>query len=237
MNTKYALFGVAGTLILAFGGLACNGDTMPQQAPVKRVPADKQGNVVLEIQGERRRVLVHAYVCLREGQLEQLLCRKHSKEHEAILAADVDARTVHTALEAAGAKAGRPVRYDPKYEPATGTRVKVSLQYEDKGKLVTVPAGRWIQNLNTKKDLEHDWVFAGSQLVPNPFDNAKPPYYLANDGDLICVSNFPSAMLDLPIPSPKDNADLAFIAHTQRIPPLETKVVVILEPVPDAPKK
>jgi hypothetical protein len=60
--------------------------------------------------------------------------------------------------------------------------------------------------------------------------------YLANDGDVICVSNFETALLDLPIKSPKDNADLVYVAHTARIPPLETKVVVVLEPLP-APKK
>ena len=41
----------------------------------------------------KRRVLVNAEVCLREGQLELFLCRKQTKEHEAILAADVDARS------------------------------------------------------------------------------------------------------------------------------------------------
>jgi hypothetical protein len=37
-------------------------------------------------------------------------------------------------------------------------------------------------------------------------------------------------LLDLPIDSSKNNADLNFEAHTERIPPLETKVTVILEP-------
>lgn len=228
MSTTHCFRGFVVLLLLA--GPACNGDnTAPKQAETKKVPAGR--NVTLEVQGTRRRVLVEAQVCLREGQLEQLLCRKQSKEHEAILSADVDAREVHMALVAAGAEAGRPVRYDPKYEPATGTRIKVSLHYEEKGKMVTVPAQQWIRNLKTQKPLEHDWVFAGSQLVPDAFDPKKPNYYLANDGDLICVSNFPSAMLDLPVASPKDNADLAFVAFTERIPPLGTKVTVILEPV------
>jgi hypothetical protein len=222
--------------VLALLLIACNNNSSPTTRPkdvaapaAKKVPAGK--NVTLEIQGNRRRVLIDATVCLREGQLEQLLCRHRTKEHEAILAADVDARTIHAALEAAGAKAGRPVRYDPKYEPATGSRVKVSLQYEDGGKLKTIADQEWIQNLKTKKMLEHDWVFAGSQLVPDPFDEKRPPHYLANDGDIICVSNFPSALLDLPVPSPEANADLAFGAFTERIPPVDTKVLVILEPI------
>jgi hypothetical protein len=102
-------------------------------------------------------------------------------------------------------------------------------------KLVTVPARSWVKNMNTGKELDTDWVFAGSRLVDNPLDPGKKRY-LANDGDLICVSNFETALLDLPIKSPKDNADLVFVAFTERIPPLETKVVVILEPVLEAKK-
>ncbi|HWY87942.1 MAG TPA: YdjY domain-containing protein, partial [Gemmataceae bacterium] len=72
---------------------------------------------------------------------------------------------------------------------------------------------------------------AGSVMIPDPFDAAKKPFYAANDGDVICVSNFDSAMLDLPIESSADNGDLSYEAYTERIPPLETPVLVILEPV------
>jgi hypothetical protein len=43
--------------------------------------------------------------------------------------------------------------------------------------------------------------------------------------------NFEAACLDVPFLSTKDNADLDFEAHTERIPPEKTAVVVILEPV------
>src|SRR5688500_12993228 len=115
MITACSWLSTIGSVALLLTGLACNGDnpstTLPKDvaAPktIKKVPAGK--NIILEIQGNRRRVVIEAKVCLREGQLEQLLCRRQSKEHEAILAADVDARMIHAALEAAGAKAGRPV--------------------------------------------------------------------------------------------------------------------------------
>jgi hypothetical protein len=193
-------------------------------------------NVFLEVQGKRRRVLVSASVCLREGALELLMCRKNTKEHEAVLTADVDARDVHKALIAAGATAGSPTSFRPKYRPATGTTIKVSLMYDDKGKMVTVPAQSWVKNMQTGKALDSDWVFAGSQLVDNPLDPKGGKLYLANDGDLLCVANFETAMLDIPVESSKDDADRVFVAFTERIPPLETKVVVVLEPVP-APKK
>jgi hypothetical protein len=201
----------------------------------KKVEVGK--NVFLEIQGERRRVLINAYVCLREGQLEQLMCRKQTKEHEAILAADVDAQKIHTALLLTRAEPGSPVKYVPKFQAPRGTAIKVTLQYQEKGKTVTLPAQQWVRNSKTRKDLPYDWVFAGSVLIPDPLEKTRPPFYAANDGDVICVSNFDTALLDLPVNSPKDNSELAFEAHTERIPPIETPVLVILEPVLEAKKR
>src|SRR5262245_49424875 len=94
----------------------------------KKVPIGK--NVFLEVQGERRRVLIETEVCLRQGPLEQLLCRKNTKEHEAILRADVDGRDIHKALLVAGAKPGSPVKFRPKYQPATGTPIQITLEFE-----------------------------------------------------------------------------------------------------------
>ena len=201
--------------------------------PPKPLPGVKIGNNVhLLIDGDKRRVLVNAVVCLRMGMLEQLLCRMGTKEHESILAADIDARNVHMALLAAGAEAGSPVKFQPKYTPAHGTVIKVYLQYEDKGKTIKVPAQQWVKNIKTRKDLAHDWVFAGSILFKNDkFDPDAQPFYAANSGDVICVANFDSAMLDLPILSSQADDDLDFEAFTERIPPEGTNVVIILEPV------
>jgi hypothetical protein len=188
--------------------------------------------VVLEIDGGRRRVVIAATVVLRKGPLEGLLTRAKKKEHEYILAADVDARHVHTALELARAKAGKPVRFAPKYLPAEGTAIRVRLRYEKGGKAVTVPANDWVRDDKTGKPLQGDWVFAGSRFGPNPEGDDKPPFYLANHGDLICVVNVESALLDLPSRSPKAFNQRLYRADTDRIPPAGTRVEVILEPVP-----
>jgi hypothetical protein len=80
-------------------------------------------------------------------------------------------------------------------------------------------------------------VFAGSILIEDPLDKTKKPYYCANDGDVITVVNFDGACVDVPFLSTKDNAELDFEAHTDRIPPLKTAVTVILEPVVEKKKK
>ena len=100
-----------------------------------------------------------------------------------------------------------------------------------------MPAQQWVAQCKTKKDLDQDWVFAGSKLIPNPEDEKKPPIYLAhNDGAFICISNVPSAMLDLPIDSPKGVEDRGFDTFEQRIPAIGTEVTLILEPIPEKKK-
>jgi hypothetical protein len=219
---------VAGGVCCAEHAVSLGGDDK-QEEPGKIVKLGK--NVELEIlAGDKRRVRVHAYVCKRKGddlQLEQLLCLRESKEHEAILAVDGDARVIHAALIAAKAKPGSPVKYNPKYQAAHGTTIKVLLQYKNKdGKTVTEPAQKWVQHFQTKKDLHYEWVFAGSYFI-----QGQAEAYAANSGDVICVSNFQEAMLDLPVESSKDNANLLWQANMSRVPAENTPVVVILEPV------
>jgi hypothetical protein len=222
---------VGSVLVLALAGAA----PVPEKPPeAKRTPLGK--NVFLEVQGEQRRVIVEAVVCLREGQLEGLLCRQNTKEHEYILATDADARQIHLALVAAKATPGTPVQFAPKYVPASGSAIKLRLRYEKDGKSVTESAQEWVRDSQTKKPLAQDWVFGGSKLVPNPEGKDKPPIYLANQGDVVCVCNMDTAMLDLPIPSPKKFEDRIFHAETERIPPLGTKVEVVFEAVPEKDK-
>jgi hypothetical protein len=246
MRTSTPLLRLAVLLFISVLALGCELAGPPPDDKTEKKPTEKPAdarkvdvgkNVVLEVQGDKRRVLINANVCLQRGPLELLMCRKQTKEHESILTAEVDARDIHKALLLTGAKTGKTARYrEDKIEPPTGTTIKISLQYEKKGKLVTESAGKWIRNSKTQKELDENWVFAGSAFAKNLFDPKKPDIYLANEGDVITVSNFEDAMLDLPIASPKDDADRSFEAFTDRIPDLETKVVVILEPVLEAKK-
>lgn len=186
------------------------------------------------------RVLIAAEVCMRQGPLEVLMCKKNTKEHEAIVRADLDARFVHAALIAAGGKPGSPVQFinpktdEPEYKPATGTRTLVTVHYRKGGKLHTHPAQEWVIDRKTMKPMAHQWVFAGSRFLKNPDRPNDPDYYAANNGEVIAISNFVDSMLDLPVEVSRDNAELAFSARTERIPPLLSKVWVILEPVPGA---
>jgi hypothetical protein len=212
------------------------------QESAKGKPVEVGKNVFLEVlPNGKRRVLISAYICQWQGQLEELLTRSPGgKTHESVLTAEIDARKVHEALILANATPGSPVQFDPKFRPPTGTTIKVSLRYRVHNKEVVVPAQSWIRNTKTLKELDTDWVFAGSQLVENPLDPQGQKMYLANSGDVICVINMPDALLDLPIRSDQSNPNLGgrdYEVWTERLPPKPKKedeksvVVVILEPV------
>jgi len=175
----------------------------------------------------RREVLVGGVITLDRGVIEVFACPRGSKEHESIVATDASARLVHAALLAIGLEPGAPVSYDPDYVAARGPIVHVQIRWRDAaGVLHERPAQELIRNTRTGKPLEADWVFAGSVFWRDPADGQE--YYQGDGGDLICVSNFPTATLDLPIESSQANDALLFEAFAERVPPRGTPVEVIL---------
>src|SRR5262249_40540047 len=71
----------------------------PKPAEAKKTALNKDNTLFLEAFPDgRKRILIEAEVCLREGPLELLMCRKQTKEHESILHTAVDARLIHATL-------------------------------------------------------------------------------------------------------------------------------------------
>jgi hypothetical protein len=181
------------------------------------------------LDAKNKRVVMVGEICRREGQLEMFACLKNSKEHESIVAIKTQAFIVNAALIALGANPGQPVRFRPEFKPASGPEVEVTVHWTDaEGKRRQVRAQEWIRHIKTGKAMEHPWVFAGSGFWID--QNTGEQHFMAEDGDLICVSNFTTAMLDLPVESSQASSDLQFEAFTERIPPPKTQVVVMLTP-------
>ena len=180
------------------------------------------------IDKKNRRVFVDGYVSLREGFLEMLSCLVGTKEHESIIGARTKAQTAHAALLAVGAETGHPVQFRPKFAPPTGTEIEIELQWlDDKGKWQKARAQDWIRDSKTKKPMTQPWVFAGSGFWK---DEQGKDFYMAESGDFICVSNFTTAMLDIPIESSQSNEGLLFEVNTEKVPPLGTPVRMMLTP-------
>ena len=174
------------------------------------------------------KVVLRAHVVLREGYLEHFMCSKGTKEHEAILATDAIPNKIHAALLLTGAEPGHTVRFQPKFEPPTGTTIAIELQWRQDGRIHKSDARQWVKDEKAKSPLAIDWVFGGSELYEDPV--TKKPVYAADQGDLITVANFGSAILDLPIASSADDADRVFVTNTEKMPPLGTEVFVTLGP-------
>lgn len=178
-------------------------------------------------------VVANSEVVLNRGPLEMFACPPNTKEHESILRVKSAAFVIHAGLLAVGAKSGHPVKFDPDYEPATGNVVDIYLVWELDGKTRWAKAQDWVLNSQTRKPMKTHWVFAGSGYWVNPDNGTRN--YLAETGELICVSNFSTATLDLPVESSQANAGLLFEANPDQVPPKGTPVKLVL--APQIPKK
>ncbi len=183
----------------------------------------------------QKRLIVRARVVLREGPLEHLLRLKGTKEHEAILATDAQPRQIHAGLLLTGAEPGHPVRFLPKFEPPAGTSIVIELLWKSAGKTNRTDARAWVKDEKAGKALSQSWVFAGSELFVDPL--TKKTVYAADEGDLITVANFGSAILDLPFASSASDAERVFSANTPQVAPLGTEVFLLLRPRSDQPQK
>ncbi|MGB7323872.1 MAG: YdjY domain-containing protein [Rubripirellula sp.] len=176
-------------------------------------------------------VVLDGYVAVDDGALEMFACPTGTKEHESVVATIAKSSEVHAALLAISAKPGTTVRFLPRYVPATGQRIRVWVCYRDKdGKFQAVDGRKWVQKAETGTSMDVDWVFAGSGFWTDPSDNRE--YYRADSGDMICVSNFSSAMLDIPVASSADASQLDYTPMTKVIPKRGTPVRLVLMPIP-----
>jgi hypothetical protein len=203
--------------------LAVPGDPTPEHL----VKISKAHDVWID--KKRGAVIIDGRVCLREGQLEMFACPKGTKEHESIVSLNCMPEEVHAGLLTVGAKPGTPVQFNPEYKAATGDVVDVYVLWKDKdGEKHQVRAQEWVKHTKTQMAMPYQWVFAGSGFWKD--EETGQQHYKANGGDFICVSNFPTAMLDLPVESSQANSELLFHAFTENIPPKDTAVRVVLLP-------
>ncbi len=185
---------------------------------------------------QAKRVVLRARVCLNEGVLEHFLCLKGTKEHESILATEAPPQLIHAGLLLTGATTGHPVRFEPKFEPPAGTEIALEVEWEQAGQKKKADARQWVKDGTSGAALARDWVFAGSVLYQDR--RTQKMAYAADDGDLITVANFASAILDLPYRSSANDADRSYVANPERVPPRGTLVTLAMSvrtPTPVAP--
>jgi len=179
------------------------------------------------IDSQAKLVAVSGRICLTRGLLEMFACPKGTKEHESIVATKPWAMYIHQALLLAGINPGRTVQWEPDYKAAEGPRIDVEVWYFNAQKeLVKKNAKEMVRLVSDGSPLKIDWVFGGSKFITDP-DGRE--LYAANGGEMVCLSNFSSAMIDLPIPSTAEAGGLLFEANPDQVPPLNTPVLLVLK--------
>ncbi|MFN7732418.1 MAG: YdjY domain-containing protein [Pirellula sp.] len=179
------------------------------------------------IHRDEQAVIVDGYICQRNAPLEMFACPIGTKEHESIVAVFAKSQFVHAALLAVGGVPGKPVAFEPKFVPASGTTIRIyALWHDAEGKTQGTLAQNWIRQSGKERPMVWDWVFAGSKIYKDP-DTGKESY-LGNGGELVCVANFMTSTMDVAVKSDAANSGLVFEAFTDRIPKRNTPIRLVL---------
>ena len=177
-----------------------------------------------------KKVMVRGSICLTEGPLEMFACPLQTKEHESIVAVEAKSSEIHACLVALGYEPGNPVQWQPDFKPAKGPSIQIEVRWKADGdeNEKGVDAKTMVRKSGTEETMDTDWVFGGSEIFVDRVDGRK--IYYADSGEMICLSNFPTAMMDVPIKSSDSAEGLLFEANTKAIPPKNTQVYLIMTP-------
>lgn len=184
---------------------------------------------------ESRQVITGGNICMQAGQLEVFACPRHTKEHEAIVSVNALASEVHAGLLAIKSEPGEPVKWADEYQKATGPVIKIDVMWKtDDDQVVTRPAQDFVRNTKTGQTMSEDWVFGGSQEFHDK--ESGHTFYYGDSGEMVCLSNFSTATMDVPLQSSDANEGLLFEANPNNVPQVGTKVYLIFKPGPNLKK-
>ncbi len=186
---------------------------------------------------KNKRVVMLAEICLREGQLEMFACLKGDE------GARVDRRGTHEGvcrargLDLAGSRARRGGAVRTRVQAGEGPTRRRHALLDRRER--DAPSRQCARLGAEREDRQADDRVVGclAAAASGPTNRTGQQFYKAEDGDFICISNFASAMLDVPVQSSQSNDALLFEALTDQIPPLGTKVSLVLTPHIDPAKR
>ena len=194
--------------------------------PTKRVAELANG---VRVHWKQRRVEVDGKVTLREGALELFACSPRTREHESIVVVKSRPLRVYEALRLLGVDPGKPVTYDERtrrWLPPSGDRLDIKVRWSADGATHITDVGAWMRDAATGKSVgKLEWVFSGSTPASNGEITAD------DEGTLICVVDFPSAIIAMPKLRSADNDELWVEADPAKIPPIDTPVTLLISPV------
>ncbi len=189
----------------------------------------------ITIDRKSREIRFPAEVNMTDGLLEFLIVQQKGKVHESLLATDVSPLHLNLAFTV--------LRYQPSPElyekldkdfTATGefpqvpddvkaaARVSIEIEWLDAGKARRVAANDWLQHTVTTAAMPPGpWVYGGSEIYEGKYSPEVT-------GDIAAIFLARSAILNFPGEGNRD--DTIWSPYPKRVPPVGTKVTVIIAP-------
>ncbi|MGB7157411.1 MAG: YdjY domain-containing protein [Tepidisphaeraceae bacterium] len=205
--------------------------TEPTTAPA----AGKLPHIQVDV--KKRQVRVDAETLAVDAPLEFFCVTSGTNEHESVIRSPVKPSQLHLAMVMLGLEPGSPVQYSEsakKWLPPHGPPLQISIEYEQGGKKVSIPAYRWMRDIKSKKPMPPmTWIFAGSRVM----EDGK--YAADVTGYVVSVVNFDLTLIDIPDLASNANESLQWERNPDLMPPAGTKVTMVIEPAGaagDAPK-
>jgi len=212
-------------------GYAADAKNPPASQPAPKVVRIGQ----VRVDPKNRQVSFDSEVCLCEGALEFLLVQWQSKTHESILHTKAKASHIHAGLLMLGLTAGKPARWSGqqmggRFLPPAGPGLKIKVVWKDAdGNSRGADVGEWLTGQDDQEiERPEQWIFIGSDILPDG------RYWAELDGEIISLTNFASAVIDVPFRSSSVNDLRGIYADTNEIPPAGTSVEVVITPVDGA---
>jgi len=163
----------------------------------------------LVVDREKGELRMPAVVAIEAGFLEQAVCMRNTRDHEAVLVVDLLPSRVHAGLMMLGLDPGAPGSwsYEPipetdrvrvERKPPTGALVEILVRVTDpSGELRELPIADWIAGVRDGAPFPVvPWVFGGSRF--ERFRPDEPEFYLADQsGSLVGLVTFGDEVLGL----------------------------------------
>lgn len=226
--TRYAGYvSCTGVALVLISLIACNKPTPTSQPSTPRIVDFQPG---IRIDYRIPQVEIDGEIILREGALELFAYAKSPtpKEHESIVLLRSSPEHIYQALGLIGLTPGKPPRYfheTKTQRPASGDGVDVLVRHEKDREVVETFATDWMYDVKRKGPMQRThWLFTGSERTDDG------SFAASVEGTVVPVVDFPSSLLCLPTPHTDANAELWLKANTDAIPPIKSKVTLVLRP-------
>ncbi|MDA1007478.1 MAG: YdjY domain-containing protein [Planctomycetota bacterium] len=237
-------------LVAVFLMVSCDRARVVQTNPVAKSVRIGEHITVLR---DDRSVEIDAIVVLDDGFLEQLVCGRGTREHESLLVSMAPASQIHAALLLLGIESGKPglwsMHQAPSGEwktvksPPEGPSVAVDVRWKDEeGCAHEAPLSSWVVHAQSGAALPNGrFVFAGSILLSEEGTEPTPPTVYAGDlsGSIVGLVTFGDEVIAMNevISDQADVEASVWLANPEAMPPLGTRVTLILRAAQNAPTR